>query len=996
MDRDALVVGINLYEFEQLSSLKAPAADAEEIAQLLTQTGSFRVRRLPEVKHQETNATRVGRKTRVTLTQLEEALVQLFKPAGNHIPETALFYFSGHGLRKDRGIQEGFLATSDVNPPQNNWGLRLKWLRELLQESPIRQQIVWLDCCYSGELLNFEENLAEADPGSLVAHDRCFIAASREYEVAYEETIGNHGVLTSALLQALNPAHRADGLITNFTVTEFVSQALRSTTQRPLFANFGNKIILTGRSSDEVAVTSATTLCPYRGLTYFDCNAEDAKFFYGRTALIDALLEKVRDSNFVAVLGASGSGKSSVVRAGLLYQLALGQRLSGSQQWLRFIVRPGERPLQNLAKAFLPAGLSDIVRADYFRKAQDLINTGAIGLTQLITTFETARVVLVIDQFEECFTLCRDDTERQQFFECLLGAVDRLDHKLCLVLTLRADFLGKCLQSAELAKQIEANLITVKPMNRQELVQAITEPAKQVGLEIEAELVTQMLLDVESSPGRLPLLQYTLTELWQRRVVNWLTLATYNALGGVRGTLQQRAEAVYADLPAEEQETARRIFLELTQLGEGTEDTRRQALKRDLITANQPEERVDRVIQRLSTERLIVTSELVERSANTEGRVQVIDVAHEALIRYWSRLRQWIEDNRIALKQKRTIEAAAEAWLEQGKPLELAYLLQGPKLSEAENFLQLHADSVALSKLSEEFVRVSQTERDRLWRRERNRKRWSVGTAIAVSTLLTVAALLFANQQQRAKADLEVALFSNNTAQALETLPRVLQQANDYRNEVDKLKQDNSNLEAAVNYYNQHKNDLDKAFAYYRNVLRVANRLHLQTGRDRVASKTIDETLKSAEENLSALLLKYRIPQLKQDLRQPKPNFGIFLSNAKKRTDFEDQYSKGALRTTYEILMRGSGAGADLNDDGLIRDQQEANQLPCATLKEIEQRWREATHQRCGWYGAKSVQADSDCIYLPSEFSTLTRSIFDFPTEYVVRRLNYCGINAHS
>ncbi|NJK52968.1 MAG: ATP-binding protein, partial [Leptolyngbyaceae cyanobacterium SU_3_3] len=199
------------------------------------------------------------------------------------------------------------------------------------------------------------------------------------------------------------------------------------------------KIILTGRSPHESTV-STSSVCPYRGLNYFDRSPKDAQFFYGRTTLTDALLAKVRDSNFVAVLGASGSGKSSVVRAGLLFQLQLGQRLSGSQQWSQFIFRPGDKPLQNLAKVFLPSGVPDLVRADYFRKAQDLINTGAIGLTQLITAFETTRVILVIDQFEECFTLCRDDVERQQFFECLLGAVDRLDSKLCLVLTLRADF----------------------------------------------------------------------------------------------------------------------------------------------------------------------------------------------------------------------------------------------------------------------------------------------------------------------------------------------------------------------------------------------------------------------------------------------------------------------------------------------------------------------------------------------------------------------------
>ncbi|MEB3182155.1 MAG: caspase family protein [Nostocaceae cyanobacterium] len=136
------------------------------------------------------------------MTQLEEAIAQLFQPQGRNIPDTALLYFSGHGLRKNTGISEGFLATSDVNPDLGNWGIRLKWLRELLQESPVRQQIIILDCCYSGELLNFDE----ADPGDRgKGRDRCFIAASREFEVAYEGIGSHHSVLSEALLQGLDP-----------------------------------------------------------------------------------------------------------------------------------------------------------------------------------------------------------------------------------------------------------------------------------------------------------------------------------------------------------------------------------------------------------------------------------------------------------------------------------------------------------------------------------------------------------------------------------------------------------------------------------------------------------------------------------------------------------------------------------------------------------------------------------------------------------------------
>lgn len=571
MSRDALVVGINTYDC--LKSLNAPAADGEAIAQILQQYGEFRVTRLPAVKDKENETIRIGKQTKVSLTQLERAIVQLFKPDGKP-PDTALLYFSGHGLRKNLGIQEGFLATSEVNPDAGNWGLSLQWLRRLLQESEVRQQIVILDCCYSGEVLNF----AEADPGDRgKGRDRCFIAASRDFEVAFEEINSQHSVLTAALLKGLEP--KQDRWVSNYTLVDLLNQEHHPFPQRPIFANSGEAINLTRKwnSSPVNSTVQVSAICPYKGLSYFDCTEADANLFYGRTALTDELLEKVRSGNFLAVLGASGSGKSSVVRAGLLYQLKLGHRLSGSDTWQLKIFRPGINPLQNLALAFVESELSDIDRASQLAKAEELIARGAVGLGQLITAAQTQRLVLVVDQFEEAFTQCQDITKRQQFFECVLGALQRDDKKLCLIITMRADFFSKCLEQeyGGLAKKIQEHLVTVTPMNREELETAIIKPAQQVNLAVEPELVSQMIADVKNSPGSLPLLQYTLTELWQQRTEERLTLTTYSKLGGVRGTLQTRATEVYESLSLEEQQATKRIFLELTQLGEGTEDTRR-------------------------------------------------------------------------------------------------------------------------------------------------------------------------------------------------------------------------------------------------------------------------------------------------------------------------------------------------------------------------------------------------------------------------------------
>jgi uncharacterized caspase-like protein len=232
--RDALVVGINSYQSESLCNLQAPADDAEAIACILEQHGEFKVTRLPEAIARDTTKPYVGKEIRVSLAQLQDALIKLFNPEGDNdnIPDTALFYFSGHGIRRTSGITEGFLATSDVDRDRRFYGLSLQWLRRLLQESPVKQQIIWLDCCHSGELLNFNE----ADPGDVgEARDRSFIAASREFEQAYQDLGSQYSVLTKVLLEGLNPSRCPQQWVTNISVVDFIDKNLKNATQRPIY-----------------------------------------------------------------------------------------------------------------------------------------------------------------------------------------------------------------------------------------------------------------------------------------------------------------------------------------------------------------------------------------------------------------------------------------------------------------------------------------------------------------------------------------------------------------------------------------------------------------------------------------------------------------------------------------------------------------------------------------------------------------------------------------
>ncbi|MBW4499713.1 MAG: caspase family protein [Scytonema hyalinum WJT4-NPBG1] len=410
--REALVVGINRYpvlrdEKRQPQHLKKPAVDAEVIAQTLEKFGNFKVQRLPEMYHEGgkrgVDANPEPRNL-VTVSALEAAIARLFHPAKHSPLDTALLFFAGHGLRKEQGgVTEGFLATSDANPQNGKWGVSLRWLRELLQNSPVPQQIVWLDCCHSGELLNFDE----VDPGTGnlgKARDRCLISACRDFEMSIEQLQGEHGILTAALLQSLNPESYVDGWVTNYKLAEFINKQMSAESQRPIFHNSGGAIILTDitggvqRQVDQALVGK----CPYKSLNYF--TQDDAILFHGRTVLTDELIDKVRTENFIAVLGASGSGKSSVLRAGLLYQLKRGQKISGSDRWKYYEpFTPGEHPFESLQNAIGGSLLNLSLENEVDRWVEQF--------KQFIASVEHERVVLVVDQFEECFTMCQDSKE---------------------------------------------------------------------------------------------------------------------------------------------------------------------------------------------------------------------------------------------------------------------------------------------------------------------------------------------------------------------------------------------------------------------------------------------------------------------------------------------------------------------------------------------------------------------------------------------------------
>ncbi len=784
MGRDALIVGISTYTYSGLKNLEAPAKDAEAIAQQLESSAfPFRVERLPGIKDKADDGMKTGKKTQVSLRQLKEALVRYFKPRGETYTDTVLFYYSGHGLY-DELTGNSYLATSDANPEDEKWGYALRDLSELLRDSPVKRQIIWLDCCHSGELVVVKD----ANLGEQAGYSRCFVAASQVIETAYELASGSYSVLTDGLLQGLNPERLPGQWIDTLSLCAFVNQYLKNVRktypQRSLFLNVGEPIDLThivgSESSSEALKELQADICPYRALNAFDFTPEDVQVFFGRRALTDELLGQIYEHNFLAVLGPSGSGKSSVVRAGLLHELQQGKRRSGTETWqILSIIKPTESPLTSLAGAFIPETLRTKKKGEALLNSSvaSLREHGAAALVELIEDEDYEQpVVLLVDQFEEIFTLCRGseekEQERKQFLDCLFGAVDALAGQLRLVITLRADFLGKCLEQSygNLAERIKHCRVDVTPLTDSELDEAITKPAATVGLQVAPYLQERLKEHIKEAPGSLPLLQYALTELWrdwhtryvakEPGVRNQLTFEGYDRIGGVAGALEKQADAVYelfAESPTK-QGLVQRIFLELVQPGEETEDTRRRVLKQELISAIHPEPMVDEVLGKLVESRLIVTDQIpIENALNAV----VIDLAHEATIRHWQRLRYWINKHRQDLPLIRQLRTETATW--QANQQQSKYLLVGARLDVALDCLEKYRELGYLNQTVQNFIRVSWD----IWIAEETEKEEQILEALCMTAEVQW------NQHQQLESLLTITRAGKRLQQILQTRPEV-------------------------------------------------------------------------------------------------------------------------------------------------------------------------------------------------------------------------------
>ena len=441
--------------------------------------------------------------------------------------------------------------------------------------------------------------------------------------------------------------------------------------------------------------------CPYMGLRAFE--HEDAGLFYGREAQVQDALALLAEVGFVAVVGASGSGKSSFVHAGVLANVARTPTAS---------LTPGARPLDALAAAVSAAlGRGRRVTAAELHADPARLAT--------VSREVAGGLTIVVDQLEELFTLCGDDVERRRFAAALLAAWRDPASPVVVIVALRADFYGRVAAHTELAAAVVAHQVLIGPMVPADLRRAIELPAARSGFVLQPGLADTMLEDLADEPGALPLLSQALLETWKRRRRLMLTVGAYHEAGGVRAAIAQSAERTLRSLPAGDRPAARSMFLSLVDIVEGGEPTCRR-IDRAELGSHDPARR-ERVLGILAGARLVTLDE------------RTVTVAHEALIRHWPRLRGWIEANRVGLLIHARLRDAARQW--DGLEREPAALYRGARLATAQAWSTEHADQ--LGALERDFLTASRS-REHDERRSAKRRMWNLRAVLAGLVVLTM------------------------------------------------------------------------------------------------------------------------------------------------------------------------------------------------------------------------------------------------------------------
>jgi tetratricopeptide (TPR) repeat protein len=507
------------------------------------------------------------------------------------------------------------------------------------------------------------------------------------------------------IVPVLLPGSKPEG-IERTALAKFHWADLREGFREDVFSRLIKMVVGPAREPAKAEVDLGS---PFMGARLFD--EQNADFFFGREKIIQSLLAKVAGERAVAVVGPSGCGKTSLIRAGLFPALRRG--VLPGKRWTIAALRPGESPLENLAETLFSLQFRRSLENILAALEQD--EQGLAGLVDDLLPSPpdpgegTPNLLLFIDQFEEIFTLCREE-EREKFFAHLVSLSERKEAKAALLIAIRADFFSRFAEHPRLGPLLQASRFDVPAMAPEEVRQVIEKPAEKAGLAFEPGLVDRILTDIQYNPGALPLLQFMLFQLWERRKSGWLTNAAYEEMGGVRGALAWRAEQIYSSFSEEEQIVARWVFLNLIQPGEGAEDTwRREALEEMLPAGVRTDENRSTlyrsVVRKLVEARLLIAGE--------EGGQRIIEPIHGSLIRGWDRLRKWVEEDREFLLWRQRLRGYVADWMHGGEDPKA--LLGGAPLEEALNRSQSRREELSAREQGyiEESRRVSRQQKRR-------------------------------------------------------------------------------------------------------------------------------------------------------------------------------------------------------------------------------------------------------------------------------------------
>ncbi|WP_194926323.1 nSTAND1 domain-containing NTPase [Catenulispora pinisilvae] len=483
------------------------------------------------------------------------------------------------------------------------------------------------------------------------------------------------------------------------------------------------------RGADPEPGSQEDDQCPYAGLSVFE--ARDARWFFGRERLTEELVARVRSRRFTALFGASGSGKSSLLRAGLLPGVNAdadgGTDSAGGQGWPVLLFTPGPHPLDECA-ARLAVLAGSLASGLHRQLREDSRALHLAALQALLDAPADVDLLVVVDQFEEVFTLCAED-EREQFLRLLLTAAVEPNSRTRVVVGVRADFYQRCVQYPDLVEALRDAQVLVGPMSTEELRRAISGPAAAVDCVVEGALLARIVADAAGQPSALPLISHALRETWRRRRGNTLTVAGYEAAGAIHYALSRTAEATYQALAEDQQRVARGILLRLVALGEGTEDTKRPAMRGEFDAGE-----TGGVLDALARARLIALD------------ADTVELTHEALLSAWPRLRRWIDEDRAGLLIHQQLTDAAIAWEREAQ--DAAHLYRGSRLATATEWAARH-HAVPPSERVRQFLAAS-LRHARRGARVRRTALAALGALALAASLLAVAAF-----QQRATAQRE-------------------------------------------------------------------------------------------------------------------------------------------------------------------------------------------------------------------------------------------------